>query len=500
MPDWLIYGMVYAGSALMVYNIIRYIRYELRLQKDSKWEKERQVLYLPIFLLVMFLFGYLAIGLFGHPDIIVSGILFGGSVFVFVIFGLIQRITSRIQENERLEADLRVARESSRVKTTFLSSMSHEMRTPLNAIMGLDALALQNPDLPPETRSQLEKVGDSAKHLLDMINNILDMNSIEAGSLTLKEEEFSLRQTLELAGIITKNRCEEKGLTYESRFADALDDYYVGDETMLKHALLNVLGNAVKFTPAPGSVTFTVEQTVSEGPSRELRFIISDTGVGIDKNLLPNLFTPFTIGDTSNTNRYSGSGLGLALSKRVTEMMGGGITVESKKGQGSTFTLTVRLKASDRKAEKAPEQPAESAQGETELNGLHVLIVEDIDLNAEIVADLLDMEGISSDRAENGLVAVDMFTRSKPGTYDAILMDLRMPVMDGLDATRIIRDQDRPDAKTVPILALTANAFDEDVRNSLEAGMNAHMAKPVDPDVLFDNLRHLVPEHKGTHN
>ena len=488
--------MVYAGSALMVYNIIRYIRYELRLQKDSKWEKERQVLYLPIFLLVMFLFGYLAIGLFGHPDIIVSGILFGGSVFVFVIFGLLQQITDRIQESERLEADLRVAKESSRVKTTFLSSMSHEMRTPLNAIMGLDALALQNPDLPPETRSQLEKVGDSAKHLLDMINNILDMNSIEAGSLTLKEEEFSLRQTLELAGIITKNRCEEKGLTYESRFADALDDYYVGDETMLKHALLNVLGNAEKFTPAPGSVTFTVEQTVSVGPSRELRFIISDTGVGIDKNLLPNLFTPFTIGDTSNTNRYSGSGLGLALSKRVTEMMGGGIAVESKKGQGSTFTLTVRLKASDRKAEQA----ADSAEGETQLSGLKVLIVEDIDLNAEIVADLLDMEGISSDRAENGLVAVDMFTRSKPGTYDAILMDLRMPVMDGLDATRIIRDQDRPDAKTVPILALTANAFDEDVRNSLEAGMNAHMAKPVDPDVLFDNLRHLVPEHKEKHD
>ena len=500
MPDWLVYGMVYAGSALMVYNIFSYIRYELRLIKDSNWKKERQLLHVPILLLVMFLLGYLAVGIFGHPDIIVSGILFGGSIFVFIIFNVLQRITNRIQKNERLEADLRVARESSRVKSTFLSSMSHEMRTPLNAIMGLDALALQNPDLPAETRTQLEKVGDSARHLLDMINNILDMSSIEAGSLTLKEEEFSLRKTLELAGIITKNRCEEKGLTYESRFADDLDDYYVGDETMLKHALLNVLGNAVKFTPAPGSVTFTVEQTVSQGPDRELRFTIADTGVGIDKNLMPNLFTPFTIGDASNTNRFSGSGLGLALSKRVTEMMGGGIAVESKKGQGSTFTLTVRLKASGRKEEKAPEPGTENAGGETNLAGLKVLIVEDIDLNAEIVADLLDLEGISSDRAENGSVAVDMFTRSKPGTYDAILMDLRMPVMDGLDATRIIRDQNRPDAKTIPILALTANAFDEDVRNSLEAGMNAHMAKPVDPDVLFDNLRHLVPEHKEKHD
>jgi signal transduction histidine kinase/CheY-like chemotaxis protein len=498
-PGWLIYGMVYAGSALMVYNIFRYIRYARRLQAKKKWEKERQVLYLPIFLLVMFLFGYLFIGVFGHPDLVVSGILFGGSVFVFIIFDVLQRITNRIQENERLESELKVSEESNRVKTNFLSSMSHEMRTPLNAIMGLDALALQNPELPEETRVQLEKVGDSAKHLLDMINNILDINSIEAGSLTLKEEEFSLRKTLDMAGIITRNRCEEKGLAMNAAFSDGLDDYYVGDETMLKHALLNVLGNAVKFTPAPGSVTFTVEQTVSAGPSRELRFTIADTGIGIDEKLMPGLFTPFTVGDASNTNRFGGSGLGLALSKRVAEMMGGGIAVASKKGEGSTFTLTVRLKASDRKAEQPPEQTAAPAKAEIALNGLKVLIVEDIDLNAEIVADLLDLEGISSDRAENGLVAVNMFAQSALDTYDAILMDLRMPVMDGLDATRTIRALDRPDAKTVPILALTANAFDEDVRNSLEAGMNAHMAKPVDPDVLFDNLRHLVPEHKGTH-
>ena len=496
MPDWLIYGMVYAGSALMVYNIFRYIRYARRLQQNNKWKKEFRVLHLPIFLLVMFLLGYLFIGFFGKPDVVVSGILFGGSVFVFVIFDLLQRITDRIQENERLETELKVAEETSRVKTSFLSSMSHEMRTPLNAIMGLDALALQNPELPDETRAQLEKVGISAKHLLRMINEILDMNSIEAGSMTLKEEEFSLKETLELAGTVTRNRCEEKGLTYESRFVGELDDYYVGDETMLKHALLNILSNAVKFTPAPGKVTFTVEQTVSAGPDRELRFTVSDTGIGIDESLMPNIFTPFTTGDSSSTNSFGGSGLGLALSKRVAEMMGGDITVESKKGGGSTFTLTVRLGASDRKKETAPEPGAADAGGETALDGLKVLIVEDIDLNAEIVADLLDLEGISSDRAENGQIAVDMFARSEPDTYDAILMDLRMPVMDGLDATRAIRALDRPDAKTVPILALTANAFDEDVRNSMEAGMNAHMAKPVDPDVLFDNLRHLVPEHK----
>ena len=172
----------------------------------NKWKKEFRVLHLPIFLLVMFLFGYLAIGIFGNPDIIVSSILFGGSVFVFVIFDLLQRITDRIQENERLETELKVAEETSRVKTSFLSNMSHEMRTPLNAIMGLDALALQNPELPQETRVQLEKVGINAKHMLRMINDILDMNSIETGSMVMKEEEFSLRETLDLAETATRNR------------------------------------------------------------------------------------------------------------------------------------------------------------------------------------------------------------------------------------------------------------------------------------------------------
>ena len=495
MPDWIIFGMVYAGSALMVFNIFRYLSYSRELQRKEKWGKERRILQIPIILLVLFLFGYLAIGIIGKPDLIISSILFGGSVFVFIIFGLLRRITSRIQENERLEADLRAAEEANRVKNNFLSSMSHEMRTPLNAIMGLDALALKNPALPQDARTQLEKVGISARHLLKLINNILDMNSIEEGALTLKEEEFSLRETLELANIITQNRCGEKGLAYESSIAASLDDYYVGDEMLLKRALFNVLENAVKFTHAPGAVSFIAEQTVSAGPDRALRFIIRDTGIGMDEALLSTMFSPFAKGDASTTDRYGGTGLGLALSKRIAEMMGGDITVASKKNEGSAFTVTVRLKASERK--RAPES---AAPREITLAGLRVLIVEDIDLNAEIVADMLELEGVSSERAENGRIAVDKFSASAPDTYDAILMDLRMPVMDGLDAARVIRALDRPDAKTVPILALTANAFDEDVRKSLEAGMDAHMAKPVDPEILYENLRRLVSERKEPHD
>ncbi len=498
MPDWVIYCMVYAGSALMVINIFRYIRFARRLQEKKKWGAEGRVLNIPIFLLVMFLFGYLAVGVFGEPDLIVSGILFGGSIFVFIIFLVLQRITNRVQENERLEADLKVAEERSRIKSDFLASMSHEMRTPLNAIMGLGSLALENPSLPRETRGQLEKIGENARHMLELVNNILDMNAIEAGSLALKEEEFSLRETLEVIGSITRNRCDEKGLAYESRFAGDLADYYVGDETMLKHVLLNVLENAVKFTPAPGKVIFTAEQTVSSGPDRELRFIIQDTGIGIDESCMPSLFTSFSAADSGSANRYGGSGLGLALSWRVVEMMRGDIAVNSRKNEGSAFTITVRLGASQRKKESPPRQKdASEPEAEKALAGLKVLIVEDIDLNAEITADLLLLENVASDRAENGQAAVDMFSKSAPYAYDAVLMDLRMPVMNGLDAARAIRALDRPDAGSVPILAMSANAFDEDVRRCLEAGMNAHIAKPVDPDMLFSVLRKFVSERKA---
>ncbi len=494
--DFAIYGMVFAGSALMIVNIWRYARFARRLQAQSDWGKERRVLQIPIFLLVMFLFGYLAVGIIGKPDLIVSGILFGGSIFVFIIFLLLQRITDRVRENDRLEAELKAAEENNRMKTAFLSSMSHEMRTPLNAIIGTGALVLRNPDLPLEVREQIIKAGVSATDLLEMINNILDINSIDTNRLTPREEEFSLRDLLADVSRTTRDRCEKKGLTCESQVTGELDDYYAGDDILLRHALLNILGNAVKFTPAPGKVTFTAEQTVSSGPDRALRFIVRDTGIGISQEQLSNLFTSFGQADES-AGQSGGLGLGLALSKRVAELMGGDITVDSKPGAGSAFTLTVRLKASERKKNPAPEKETKAAKdAEVSLAGLKVLIVDDIELNAEIAADLLDLEGVSSDRAENGLIAVDMFSQSSPDTYAAILMDLRMPVMDGLDATRAIRALDRPDAKTVPIMALTANAFEEDVRNSMEAGMNAHMPKPVDADSLFENLRRLIAEKK----
>ena len=487
--------MVYLGSALMVYNIYSYMLFAKRLREKKNWGKEETILYFPIILLIMFLIGYLIVGIFGKPDLIMSGILFGGSIFVFVICYLMQRITNRVEENEHLAAQLEVAEQSSEAKTRFLSTMSHEMRTPLNAIIGTNLLMLKNPALPLEMADQAEKIGVSARHLLEMVNNILDMNHIETGELTLKNERFSLREVLELTNLITQNQCEQKWLAYKSAVIGELEDDYIGDAMRLKEVLLTILGNAVKFTLAPGRVTFTTEQIQAEGDTRTLRFIIQDTGIGMDEDLVSRLFVPFVQGDSAGTNGFGGAGLGLAISKRIVDMMHGTIEVKSGKAQGTAFTITVQLQAFTQQ-EKGQEEPAASEDAPVTLEGRRVLIVEDMQMNAEIVGDLLDMEGVSSDWAENGKIAVEMFSQSPVDTYDAVLMDLRMPVMDGLDATRAIRALDRPDAKAVPILALTANAFEEDVQHSLEAGMNAHLAKPVDSDVLLESLKRFIAERK----
>ena len=328
--------------------------------------------------------------------------------------------------------------------------------------------------------------------MMDLINDVLDMNRIETGTMTLKNEEFSLREMLDLLDLLMETQCRESGLEYRHEIKGELSEAYIGDRLRLRQALLAILDNAVKFTHAPGSVTFMTEATQADGEQSALRFTVRDTGIGMDEAFVPRLFDSFAQEDAGSTNRYGGSGLGLSIAKRIIDLMGGQITVESRRGQGSVFTVAVPL----RRAESKPQEAAEPVRAD--LRGRRVLIVEDIDLNAEIVADLLDMEEILSERAENGQVAVDMFSGHPIGYYDAILMDLRMPVMDGLEATRRIRALNRADARTVPIIALTANAYEEDVRSSLEVGMNVHLAKPTDSELLYETLGRLIaPEKQG---
>ena len=478
--DIIVYGMVYLGSALMIHNIYGFIRFARYIKSHSKWDNSA-ILYIPIVLLALFLIGYVAVGVFGNPDLIVSGILFGGSIFVFIMYRLLTRITKRIVESERLEAKLMAAEESNKAKTSFLSTISHEMRTPMNVILGLDTIALKEPNIPDKVRSNLEKIGFSAKHLLDMINKIIDINLLESGGLAVKKKRFSLKDTVDEVSAIIGTMCGDKGLTYKVNGFE--DGFYYGDDTLIRQALIGILDNAVKYTEAPGTVELTVNEDEDKDGIRNVTFTVRDTGIGIDKEFLPKIFDAFSREDQSSTSRYGGSGIGLTVTKKTVELLGGTISAESEKNVGSVFTVSIPLEVSDKT------EPSEEEADEVSLEGKRILIVEDIPENAEIVADLLELEGAMSEHAENGQIAVDMFLKSEPGYYDTILMDLRMPVMDGLTAARRIRELDRPDAKTVPIIALTANAFESDIEMTFEAGMNAHLAKPADSKLLYSAIR-----------
>ena len=410
-------------------------------------------------------------------------------------FSDVDRETRAAMEQQRVLTEaLTKAEEANAAKTAFLSSMSHEIRTPMNAIIGLDNIALKDPNISDTTRDELEKIGSSARHLLSLINDILDMSRIESGRMELKAEEFSFREMTEQINTIINGQCEDKGLRYECRVIGEPDEYFIGDALRLRQVIINILGNAVKFTDAPGSVTFTVEQKARTEDSRLLRFTMRDTGVGMDEAFLPKLFEPFSQEDATTTNRYGGSGLGMAITKNMIDLMGGEIAVDSRKGSGTTFTVELPLiRAQHSEAPDAQDQGGETAG----IEGLHVLIAEDVEINAEVLNDLLEMEDVTSEWAENGRRAVELFAQSEVGHFGAILMDMRMPVMDGLGATREIRRLDRPDAKSIPIIALTANAFEEDVRQCLQAGMDAHLAKPVDIDKLKTVLSKLLAEESN---
>ncbi|SEF85296.1 Signal transduction histidine kinase [Eubacterium ruminantium] len=407
---------------------------------------------------------------------------------------ILLNIYAIMQHREKIvEVEKTRAGKNSRAKSNFLSTMSHEIRTPMNAIIGLQNLALKDPQLSKETRGNLEKIGASANHLLGLINDILDMSRIESGRMILKNEEFSFKEFIEQINTIIEGQCRDKRLNYKYTVAEGVKDYYVGDDLKLRQVIINILGNSVKFTEKKGNVSFTVEQLKEENGICMMCFIMRDTGIGMDAEYIPKLFDTFSQEDEGTTNKYGGSGLGMAITKNLVEMMNGEITLESKKGVGTTFTVVVPLGSSDRKIEKKGDDEKQDGT-EQILAGRRVLMAEDVDQNADILSDLLELVDIRSARARNGEEAIRMFSKSEKGFFSAILMDVRMPVMDGLEAARTIRGLNHPDAKTIPIIAMTANVFDEDKERSRAAGMNAHLSKPVEPDILYETMARLITE------
>ncbi len=407
-----------------------------------------------------------------------------------------------LEQQKALIDALTIAEEANVAKTVFLSNMSHEIRTPMNAIIGLDNLALAEEGLSDQVKEYLTKIGDSAQHLLAIINDILDMSRIESGKVVLKREEFSLRDLIETINTLVGSQCSDKKLSYECNLAPDIDELYMGDATRVKEIILNVLSNAVKYTPEGGWVQFNIKKLASYGGMSTLQFVMKDNGIGMDKDFIPKIFESFSQADATAANKFGSTGLGMAITKNLVDMMNGKIEVDSEKGKGSTFTITLTFEVAKssfaQKKETEVENPgAEKATEKSEefdFTKIKVLVAEDMDINAQILLKLLSKKGVEAKRAENGKVALDMFTESEEGFFDAILMDMRMPEMDGLQATQAIRALDRKDAKRIPIIALTANAFDEDVERSMQSGLDAHLSKPIEPVKIFETLQRLIIE------
>ena len=529
-----------------------------------------------------------------------------------------------LTQQQALRDALDTAEQANRAKTAFLSNMSHEIRTPMNAIIGLNNIAMNDPTASDKVKEYLEKIGASARHLLGIINDILDMSRIESGRMVIKKEEFSFSKNLEQVNNMIGGQCRDKGIHYECRIIGKIDDYYIGDAMKLKQVMLNILGNAVKFTPEGGKVTFLIEEGHRFDDMATLHLTFKDTGIGMSKEYIPHIFEAFSQEDSSSTSKYGSTGLGMPITKSIVELMNGTIEVESEKGAGTTFTVTVTLEESGRKDILAADgdlnphdmsvlvidddrialehaevilgqigiscETAESgwegidkvrlrhgrqeeydlilvdwkmpeldgvettrqirqivgndtpiiiltsfnwddvadearaagvdtfvakplfagsvmdefreafrrknealAKKTADLKGRRILLAEDVQVNAEIMMMVLGMREMEVDHAENGQEAVNLFASHDAGYYSAILMDMRMPIMDGLEATKVIRAMEREDAKSIPIIALTANAFDEDVQRSMQAGLDAHLSKPVEPEILFGTLEKLIP-------
>lgn len=414
-----------------------------------------------------------------------------------------QDITAHYEKEKEYQRELFLAQEESRSKTTFLSQMSHEIRTPMNGIMGM--LALARGKLAPQNPAMqyLTKAGELSDHLLSLINDILDMSRIEAGKVELECKAFSLKKLGEHIYDMFAKTLEARSVHYEVKFEDMTVDYVKGDELRLSQVIINFLSNAVKFTKE-GEITVTFRQMMLQNGKADLMICVHDTGIGMKTEFISRIFRPFEQEGEHITKEYGGSGLGMAITDNLVRLMGGEIIVKSKQGEGSDFTVFISLPVAEPEEAAAPAAAAagnggagQKEENENAFRGRRILMAEDNEINAIVAVEFLNEMGAEVDVAENGQIAVDKFASHPENYYDFILMDVQMPVMDGRKAARTIRALDRPDAGSILIFALSADAFTEDERLSIESGMNGHYTKPVDFEALQRSVGGFLREKHG---
>lgn len=414
----------------------------------------------------------------------------------------LQDITKDRERLKKLKEKVEQAEEESKSKTAFLSNMSHEIRTPMNGILGMLTLArtqIQN----PSAMTYIDKAEELSKYLLSVINDILDMSRIEAGKLQLEEKPFSVHELAERLRNMFQKNVESKGLKFTLEIKDFTTEYLVGDEFRISQVLVNFLSNALKFT-SEGEIRLTFQQILQENEKISFLVQVHDTGIGMEAGFINRIFRPFEQESSGVAKKYGGSGLGMAIADQMVSLMGGEIVIDSMPGKGSDFTVYLSLPeaqmAEEGQTEELPAeeigQLPEKAESEFSYEGCHILMAEDNEINVEIAVSILEMKGATVDVAENGKEAVEKFAASEPGTYDFILMDVQMPVMDGREAAMEIRKLPREDAAKILIFALSADAFVEAQRYSIQCGMNGHFSKPIDFDEMGKEIGRIQKKTK----
>jgi len=420
------------------------------------------------------------------------------AVTVLLLFALSVIVYQRVwyRRQKRLSASLQAAKqeadEANAAKSAFLSSMSHDLRTPLNGILGFTDLAVREAS-PEKKQEYLLKIRSSGELLMNLVNDTLELSRIESGKLTLQPEAFDGRALIETVATAVRPSAEQKGIRLLIRREEIPAELLWGDRSKLEKIVLNLLSNAVKYTLPGGSIALRVSALEPPQAGCTRRLVVEDTGIGMSEEFLKRIYEPFAQEHRPEAEGAGGTGLGLSIVKRMVDFLGGAISVESRVGQGTRFTVDLPLET----AAAAAEKPAGQEPEPFSLAGCRILLCEDNPVNTEIAALQLRELGAFVDCARNGQEGAERFAASPAGQYDAVLMDIRMPVLDGVGATRLIRAMDRPDAAAVPILAMTADAFEDDVRRCLDAGMNGHLAKPVDPQLLRRALEDAVRRYRG---